>query len=365
MDASSVAVVGIPVVDALLLLAAAAGVGLLGYAAVHRLVRMLTRRGAWNQALRRILLDRIRQPMRLLVPVLCVMAVRPLAAPLLPEAARGLLDGSLHVALVGSVMWLVLAGLAAAEHAIAERNALDTEDNLRARKIVTQARILRRIASTVVVVVALGVVLLKYQAFRELGAGILASAGIVGIIVGIAAQKTLGNLIAGIQIAFTQPFRVDDVVIVEGEFGWVEEITLTYVVVRVWDRRRIVMPITHFIEQPFQNWTRSSSDLIGAVFLYVDFMAPVDALRDEVQRIVEASAHWDGDVVGLQVTDASERTATLRVIASAKNAPELWNLRCEIREKLIAFIRDEYPEALPAVRTQPHASDGVPLSEGE
>jgi small-conductance mechanosensitive channel len=365
MDASPIALVGIPVVDALLLLAGAALLGVGGYALLHRLVRTVTRRASWNVPLRRILLDRIRMPMRLLVPVLCMMATRPVVAPLLANTGLAVLRGSLHVGLVLAVTWLILAGLAAAEQAITEHHALDTEDNLRARKIVTQARILRRIASTIIVIVALGVVLLEYQAFREVGAGILASAGIFGIIFGIAAQKTLGNLIAGIQIAFTQPFRVDDVVIVEGEFGWVEEITLTYVVVRVWDRRRIVMPITHFIEQPFQNWTRSSSDLIGAVFLYVDYTTPVDALREELQRIVEASAHWDGDVAGLQMTDASERTATLRVIASAKNAPELWNLRCEIREKLVAYIRDHHPEALPALRMQPHTSDGMPYAAPE
>ena len=360
MDASYLAVVGIPVLDALLLLTAAAGIGLLGYAVVHRLVRAVTRRTSWDRALRRILLDRVRMPLRLLVPVLSMMAVRPWIDRLLGPSGEAYVHGTLSLALIAAVAWLLLALLAAIEHGILERHAIDTDDNLRARKIVTQARILRRIGATVVVIVALGVVLLQSDTFRELGTGLLASAGIVGIVVGIAAQKTLGNLIAGIQIAFTQPFRVDDVVIVEGEFGWVEEVTLTYVVVRVWDRRRIVMPITHFIEQPFQNWTRTSSDLIGTVFLYVDFTTPVDALRDALQRIVAASDHWDGDVVGLQVTDASERTMTLRALASARNAPELWNLRCEIREKLIAYIRDAHPEALPALRTQPHPTNGTP-----
>jgi small-conductance mechanosensitive channel len=160
---------------------------------------------------------------------------------------------------------------------------------------------------------------------------------------------------------------VDDVVIVQGDFGWVEEITLTYVVVRVWDRRRIVLPITHFIEEPFQNWTRTSADLIGTVFLYVDYTVPVDDLREELQRIVEASEHWDGDVVGLQVTDASERTITLRALASAKDAPTLWNLRCEIREELVAYIRETHPEALPALRTRVETpgEDDLPLAADE
>lgn len=360
MDMSYVAVIGLPVLDALLLLIVAAGIGLLGYAALHWLVRVITRRTSWDQALRRILLDRVRRPLRLLVPVLSMMAVRPGVTPLLPASGEAFVNGTLSLALIAAVAWLLLALLTATEHAIIERYAIDTDDNLRARKIITQARILRRIASAVVVIVALGVILLQSETFRELGTGLLASAGLVGIVVGIAAQKTLGTLIAGIQIAFTQPFRVDDVVIVEGEFGWVEEITLTYVVVRIWDRRRIVMPITHFIDQPFQNWTRTSSDLIGAVYLHVDYTMPVEALRDELKRIVEASAYWDGDVVGLQVTDASERTMTLRALASASDAPELWNVRCEIREKLIAYIREEHPEALPTLRTQLHPANGMP-----
>lgn len=158
--------------------------------------------------------------------------------------------------------------------------------------------------------------------------------------------------IAGIQIALPQPIRVDDVVIVEGEFGWIEEITLTYVVVRVWDRRRVVLPITHFVEKPFQNWTRTSANLIGSVFLHVDYRTPVGAVRDELQRIVEASDYWYGDACALHVTNATERTVELRAIASATDAPTLWELRCEIREKLIAYLRDEPPDALPVVRAR-------------
>jgi small-conductance mechanosensitive channel len=287
-----------------------------------------------------------------LVPVVFATAVLPGVRTALPAEAAVALDGGLFVGLIGAATWLLVAVLLAAEEAVAAYYTVDTPDNLRARKIVTQVRILRRIATAILIVLAVGLVLLQYEPFRELGTGILASAGIVGIVVGIAAQRTLADLIAGIQIALTQPIRVDDVVIVEGEFGWVEEITLTYVVVRVWDRRRIVMPITHFIEKPFQNWTRTSADLIGSVFLPLDYTVPVEALRDELQRIVAASEHWDGDVVGLQMTDASERTVTLRVIASAKDAPTLWNLRCEIREALVAYLRDHHPEALPTIRAQ-------------
>lgn len=194
--------------------------------------------------------------------------------------------------------------------------------------------------------------LLQYEPFREIGAGLLASAGVFGIIFGIAAQRTLGNLVAGIQIAFTQPIRVDDVVIVEGEFGWVEEITLTYVVVRVWDKRRIVMPITHFVEQPFQNWTRTSADLLGTVFLYVDHTTPVEAVREKLQEVVEGSEYWDGETCRLHVTNTSERTVELRCTAGASSAPDLWELRCLIREEMVAFLQDAYPDALPTVRAE-------------
>jgi len=297
----------------------------------------------------------------------CIYATLPVVRAALTDTTLAVLGNALHLLFVSGVAWGVLALLFAVEEAIAEHYTTDTPDNLKARKIVTQARILRRIATAAVVIVALGIVLMQYEAFRELGTGILASAGVFGIIFGIAAQRTLGNVVAGIQIAFTQPIRVDDVVIVQGEFGWVEEITLTYVVVRVWDKRRIVMPITHFIEEPFQNWTRTSSDLIGAVFLYADYTLPVNALREELQRVVEASPHWDGDVVALHVTDTSERTITLRAIASAKDAPTLWELRCEIREKLVAYLRETHPEALPTLRTRlaPEGDEMPTLTDGE
>lgn len=343
---------------ALLILGGAALLGGLLYAGMLWLLRVLTRGTDWTLPLRGALLRRIQGPLRLLVPLLCVYATLPAVHGALSTSAQTLLTEGLYVVFVIALTWTLLALLRVGEEAIGQYYTTDTPDNLKARKIVTQVRILRRIVATVVVILALGVLLMQYEPFRELGTGILASAGIIGIVVGIAAQSTLGNVVAGVQIALTQPIRVDDVVIVEGDFGWVEEITLTYVVVRVWDRRRVVLPITHFVEKPFQNWTRTSADLIGSVFLYLDYRAPVEALREELQRIVEASAHWDGDVVGLQMTDASERTVTLRVIASARDAPTLWNLRCEIRENLVAYLRNHHPEALPTIRAQLQATDG-------
>ncbi|MFB6247181.1 MAG: mechanosensitive ion channel family protein [Salinibacter sp.] len=341
------------------LLGGAALLGLLGHALLLRLVRRLFRGPGGPHSLRDALLRRLPGPLRLLVPTGLVYAVLPGGRDALPPEAAVAVDGVLFVGLIGAATWLVVAVLLAAEEAVSAHYTTDAPNNLRARRIVTQVRILRRIASVIIVVLAVGLVLLQYEPFRELGTGILASAGIVGIVAGVAAQNTLSDLIAGIQIALTQPIRVDDVVIVEGEFGWVEEITLTYVVVRVWDRRRIVMPITHFVEKPFQNWTRTSTDLIGSVFLRVDHRTPVAAVRDELRRVVEASEYWDGDACALHVTDTTERAIELRAIASAENAPRLWELRCEIREALVAYLRDHHPEALPTIRAQMQAAEGA------
>jgi small-conductance mechanosensitive channel len=342
-------------------LAGAALVGLLVHAILLYGARRLLRHTEDSWSLWDALDRRLSGPLRLLVPALFTFVALPGVRGTLPAEVVLLLDGGLHVTLVAATAWLIVATLFAGEEVVATHYTLDTPDNLQARKIVTQVRILRRIATAVVVVLAIGAMLLRYEPFRELGTGLLASAGIVGIVVGIAAQRTLSDVIAGIQIALTQPIRVDDVVIVEGEFGWVEEITLTYVVVRVWDRRRIVMPITHFIENPFQNWTRTSSDLIGSVFLYVDHRTPVPAVREELQRVVEASEYWDGDACALHVTDTSERAVELRAIASAQSAPQLWELRCEIREALVEYLQTEHPEALPRLRAhvEPTQGDGA------
>jgi len=337
---------------------AALFVGGLGALLLAQIAKRVLRRSAEHLPLRGALLRRLRGPSFILLPTLCAYAALPAVRARFAPAGVVVLDTVLYGALVAAATWGLLATFQAGEEAVADHYTIDTPDNLKARKIVTQVRILRRIASAVIIVLAVGLVLLQYEPVRELGTGILASAGIVGIVIGIAAQNTLGDLIAGIQIALTQPIRGDDVVIVEGEFGWVEEITLTYVVVRVWDRRRIVMPITHFVEKPFQNWTRTSADLIGSVFLHVDYRAPVPALREQLQRIVADSDYWDGDVCALHVTEAAERSIQLRALASATDAPQLWELRCEVREKLIAYLRDEHPDALPVMRAHVQTGTG-------
>ena len=226
------------------------------------------------------------------------------------------------------------------------------EDNLVARKHLTQTRILQRVAKVVLIIVTLGLALMTIAGFRQWGVSLLASAGVVGIIAGLALQPVLTNLLAGIQIALTQPIRLDDAVIVEGEWGRVEEITATYVVVKLWDWRRMVLPLSWFITNPFQNWTRENASLIGTAMFYVDYAAPIDKLREAYERIVRASSLWDGDVQVMQVTDITERVMQVRCLASARSAGIAFDLRCEIREKLMAFMRDECPEAMPKDRVE-------------
>jgi len=229
---------------------------------------------------------------------------------------------------------------------------LNKEDNLKERKIRTQLQFIRKFVVSLIVLVTVAIVLLSFESMRKIGAGLLTGVGIGGIIIGFAAQKSLGNLLAGFQIAFTQPIRIDDVLIVEGEWGRVEEITLTYVVVSIWDQRRLVLPITYFIEKPFQNWTRVSAQLLGTVFLYLDYTIPIPALREELTRILIDHPLWDKRVNVVQLTDNKESTVEVRFLMSARNSGQAFDLRCDVREGMIDFIRTNYPESLPKTRVE-------------
>jgi small-conductance mechanosensitive channel len=189
-------------------------------------------------------------------------------------------------------------------------------------------------------------------AVRQVGVSLFASAGVAGLAVGLAARPLLANLIAGVQLAMTQPIRIEDAVIVENEWGWIEEITSTFVVVRLWDLRRMIVPLAYFMEKPFQNWTREGSAIIGSVLLYLDYTAPVDRIRARAAEIAAASKIWDRRVVNVQVSDTTERVMQVRVLVSAANASAAWDLRCEMREKLIEFLRAEHPESLPRSRIE-------------
>jgi small-conductance mechanosensitive channel len=239
------------------------------------------------------------------------------------------------------------------------RFRLDVEDNLLARTHLTQILILERTAAILIVVVTASCVLITFESVRQYGVSLFASAGVAGLIDGLAARPVLTNLFAGVQIAMTQPIRLEDAVIVENEWGWVEEITATYVVVRLWDWRRMIVPLSYFIEKPFQNWTRHSAALIGSVLVYVDYAVPVARVRDELTRIVSRSKLWDRQVVNLQVTDAKDGAIELRALMSAANASAVWDLRCEVREQLIAFLQRDYPQALPKRRAELTLRDGA------
>ncbi len=248
------------------------------------------------------------------------------------------------------ISWLAIAVVRSVKHFVLGGYDIQSLDNLKARKIHTQMRVFERIMFVLIGFIGLAVALLSFERIREVGVSLLASAGIAGLILGFAAQKSLSLLLAGFQIAITQPIRLEDAVIVEGEWGWIEEITLTYVVLRIWDKRRLVIPINYFIEKPFQNWTRESADIMGTVFIFVDYGFPVEKMREEMSRLLPEIPEWDGKVNVLQVTNCNEKTMELRALVSAENSPQAWNLRVRLREELISFMQNEYPQFLPKAR---------------
>jgi small-conductance mechanosensitive channel len=322
---------------------------------LFRLIRVLEREfsGWGTRTVRKwdyVLLAVGIRALRLILPLIAVLIVVPTLD--LPEHWHAVLQQGVSILLIAFV-GVVFCELAnTAEKAIQTEYRVDVQDNLATRKIQTQVNILRKIAVALIILVTLACELTVFEPVRALGRSILASAGVAGIVIGFAAQKSLGTLLAGIQIAFSQPIRLDDVVIVEGEWGRIEEITLTYVVVAIWDLRRMVLPITYFLEKPFQNWTRTQAALLGTVFLYLDYNAPIAELRKELDRILAASPLWDKKVKGLQVTDAAkDRTIEIRILASAVDSGKSFDLRCEIREKMISFLQREHPDCLPRDRS--------------
>lgn len=252
--------------------------------------------------------------------------------------------------LIFSFTWFTIIALRIAKNQFLKRFDVTTKDNLRARKFYTQFNIIERISIFIIILFSIGISLLTFESIKEIGVSLLTSAGIAGIILGLSAQKVIGAILAGIQIAIAQPIRIDDVVIVEGEWGRVEEIKLTYVVINIWDKRRLVLPSTYFIEKPFQNWTRNSSDILGTVFIYTDYNFPIDELRKEFTRLLHSTELWDKQVNVVQVTDLTEKTMEIRALMSACDSPTAWDLRVYIREYLIKFIQQNYPDSLPQSR---------------
>ncbi len=316
------------------------------YGALHRIRRTAPER----LPLRGHLVLQTEWPARWGLALVALRLVLPQLPPEVDEGTASHLATALSIGLVVAVAWLVVRSVKAVRMSLGDRLDLHKADNLSERRILTQVGLLQRLINVVVIVVAVAAILLHFEPVRRIGAGLLASAGVAGIVLGFAAQRVLGNLFAGIQIAITQPIRVDDVVVVEGEWARVEEITLTYVVVRIWDLRRLVLPISYFIETPFQNWTRTGAQVIGTVYVRTDYTVPVEDVRAAVGQIVEASEHFDGETWRLHVTDLGERGVEMRALMTASNADHAWELRCEVREELLAWLREHHPEALPRTR---------------
>jgi small-conductance mechanosensitive channel len=311
-------------------------------------IRILNRLVGDRRVFLSLLLTRTEGPTRLAVVIAAVSVVTPWA-PVDPAVSQAITH-ALIIAFIILVGWVAIIAVAIAADIYLRRFTLDTADNLLARKHVTQVRILQRAVDTLTIVITAAAAFMTFETVRQYGVSLFASAGVVGIVVGLAARPVLSNFIAGIQIAMTQPIRIEDAVIVESEFGWVEDIAAAYVVIRLWDRRRMIVPLSYFIEKPFQNWSRQSTDLIGSVIFYVDYAAPVGRIRDKLNELVAQSPLWDRQVVTLQVNDIKETTMQLRALVSAKNPDALGNLQAELREKLIDFLQKEHPEALPRGR---------------
>ncbi|WP_327105012.1 mechanosensitive ion channel family protein [Nonomuraea glycinis] len=282
-------------------------------------------------------------------------------------AVGAMIERVVEVASIAALTWLVIQASYALTDLVMDRLVqVEGERNRRARRILTQIGLVRRVATAAVIIIAFGVMLFSFPQVRALGAGLLASAGIAGAIIGIAAQPTLGNMVAGLQLAFSDALRLDDVVVVEEEWGRIEELTLTYVVLRLWDERRLVLPVSYFTQNPFENWTRHGSRVVAAVYLRVDWAVPVDKLREELYRFIQDSPLWDQKDWTLQVTDVLPNgLVELRGLMSAADSASAWDLKCDVREHLVTYIRENYPDALPRFRIEtPESRAGVPWRNG-
>jgi small-conductance mechanosensitive channel len=318
---------------------------LLAHLIARRILAAIAKRTTNN--LDAALVKGLAQPTRLLVPAVVALFVSQGMdlAGFNPEVRH-----AISLVVIAAVGWTLVAALDCAEDIVLRKYDVSAADNLTARSRHTQLRVLTRTIQIFVVVITIAVMLMTFPRVRELGTSLLASAGIAGLVVGLAARPLLENIIAGLQIALTEPIRIDDVLIVEGEWGRVEEITATYVVVRIWDQRRLIVPLSYFLSKPFQNWTRESAQLLGTAFLYLDYRAPIGAIRAKLEELCKRSEHWDGRVCKVQVTDAKERVIEVRLLVSAADSSAQWDLRCEVRQGVLEFLQKEHPEALPRTR---------------
>jgi len=319
---------------------------------VHHLFYFISYRIARRTAsvVENSLLRHSERPTRVLLPLLAALSVVREAS--IPRDIVGVISHALGLAVIGCIGWLFIDLSNIFHDIVVKRYDLTLADNYSARRMHTQIAVLRRVVVVVIIALSIALMLMTFEPVRQFGETVAASAGLAGIVAGLAARSTISSLIAGIQVAITQPVRLDDVVVVEGEWGRIEEITTTFVVIRIWDQRRMVVPLTYFIERPFQNWTRRSADIMGTVFLYVDYTVPVAKIRQELQRLVQGSDLWDGKACGLQVTNATDRSVELRCLMSSADSGKNFDLRCYVREQLIAYIRKTFPDSFPRLRAE-------------
>ncbi|MGN6790493.1 MAG: mechanosensitive ion channel family protein [Rhodanobacteraceae bacterium] len=332
---------------------------------IFNVLRFAARRMLHPNAVLAIVLQRCERPFETVLPLLALQFALMSASLGLPNTVWfKALHHAVSVAVLAALTWLAIRAVSGLERAIALHHPVDIEDNLRARQVQTQAKVLSRSAMLLIGALGAATILMTFPKVQAFGASILASAGVAGLVIGLAAKPVLGNLLAGLQIALAQPIRLDDVLIIENEWGRVEEITGTFVILKIWDERRMVIPLQWLIENPFQNWTRTSSQILGTVFLYVDYGLPIAPLRAELDRLVHGAPEWDKRVFVLQVTDADQKTMQLRILVSSKNSGLNFDLRCRVREGLIDFLQRNYPQHLPKLRVDAEpceAPTGAPV----
>lgn len=328
------------------ILAGAIVIALVIRAIVFWLLRRWARRK--NAVIGESLVKRGQRPAHWIFPFLALLIVLP-GLPL-PPIVMSALEHIVGLGLIAAIAWLAILAIEIASDVLSGRYRIDVADNLTARRVQTQFQMVHRIAILLVAVVAVSIALMTFPAIKHIGLSILASAGLASLVVGMAMKGTLENLIAGVQIAFAQPFRIGDAVVVEGDWGWIEEIGMMYVVVRIWDLTRLVLPLSYFLTHPFQNWTRTSADLLGHCYIYTDYTVPVEAVRAELRKICESTPLWSGKVCALQVSDLFQNVLQLRALMDARNSGDAWDLRCLVRERLIDFLQRNHPGSLPRYR---------------
>lgn len=314
----------------------------------------------FQEGLPHAVVRRIREPALLLAPVATVLTALPLAR--FGALGEPIVYHSALLLMIATIGWFCIRLFDAWRDTLELRHRMDVADNLQARRVITQVSLLRRILLALVLISTISAMLMTFPEVRAVGATLFASAGVAGLLMGLAARPVLSNILAGLQVALTEPIRIDDIVVVEGQWGWIEEIRTTYVVVRIWDQRRLMLPLSYFIEHPFENWTRRTADLLATVTLYVDYSAPVQELRELFHKVLLDSALWDGKAWAFQVVDAGPLTLQLRALMSVANSNHSWDIRCLVREKLIDYLQRHHPGCLPKTRVllQPGEQQGAP-----